>query len=116
MVKGRVVLTDSIREQTGITDRAAFRWSWAFFPDLGARKISSLPRGSTEESRGDAPCKKWGHKWWCCSKTRRAGYVTDSNVDIDVAGGPVRHVPVMLNEVLSCLQLTASHPKTLENC
>ena len=32
----------------------------------------------------------------------------DSNIKSDVAGGPVRHVPVMLNEVLSCLQLTAT--------
>ena len=32
----------------------------------------------------------------------------DSNIESDVAGGPVRHVPVMLNEVLSCLQLTAT--------
>ncbi len=40
--------------------------------------------------------------------------MTNSNVDIDIAGGPVRHVPVMLNEVLSCLQLTASHQKPLK--
>ncbi len=28
----------------------------------------------------------------------------NNNIETDVVGGPVRHVPVMLNEVLSCLQ------------
>lgn len=40
--------------------------------------------------------------------------MTDSDISLDVAGGPVRHVPVMLNEVLSCLQLTAPHANPLK--
>ena len=36
-----------------------------------------------------------------------------SNIKSDVVGGPVRHVPVMLNEVLSCLQLAAEDSKSL---
>lgn len=37
----------------------------------------------------------------------------NSNIEPDVAGGPIRHVPVMLNEVLSCLQLSTSPQKNL---
>jgi len=43
--------------------------------------------------------------------------VTDGNITSDVAGGSVRHVPVMLNEVLSCLQLTdrsAESPRIID--
>lgn len=40
--------------------------------------------------------------------------MTDDNIKYDVVGGPVRHVPVMLNEVLSCLQLTATHSNPLK--
>ncbi len=40
--------------------------------------------------------------------------MTDSNIDTDVVGGPVRHVPVMLNEALSCLQLTPQNSKSLK--
>lgn len=32
--------------------------------------------------------------------------MTGNNIIDDVVGGPVRHIPVMLNEVLSCLQLS----------
>ncbi len=30
--------------------------------------------------------------------------MTGGNFDFDIAGGPLRHIPVMLNEVLDCLQ------------
>lgn len=40
--------------------------------------------------------------------------VTRGNIETDVAGGPERHIPVMLNEVLSCLQLTPAHEAELK--
>lgn len=39
--------------------------------------------------------------------------MTKGNIDIDVAGGPMRHIPVMLNEVLECLR-PAAHSQIVD--
>lgn len=38
----------------------------------------------------------------------------NSDIEKDVAGGPIRHIPVMLHEVLSCLQLKSNSQETLK--
>ncbi len=101
---GRVVLTDTIKAHAGITDRVDLRRPGLQVSDLGAGAFRSIPGRGQEpaarpaETAGTRPSRDG------CASEDWGMNTAGSGVDpTDAAGGPARHVPVMLEEVVHFL-------------
>ena len=119
--EGRIVLPQSIMDYTGITNQVAFVGRGHFFQLVGTWSLQGVSGNRPRKSEINAP-EAWRFQFprkpgriissqGSFGPRQGAGYMTDRSDGgrnaPDADGGLVRHIPVMLNEVVQCLGLAS---------
>ena len=91
---GRITVSDFIREHTGITTEVAFVGRGNFFQIWEPGRLARLWRGGA----GPAFTTSAGDEAWGAT-----GMMAGHGGDSPAVGGPARHIPVLLAEVLAAL-------------
>ncbi len=95
---GRITVSDFIREHTGITTDVAFVGRGRFF------QIWEPERLEAHSAAGARPAPATSSAGRARAADRAAGMMAGPGADIPAGGGPARHIPVLLDEVMAALR------------
>ena len=100
---GRTILSERLREHAGITSHITFVGLGEKFQMWEPSALRNSPRGGAPEGARSSQTTRRG-----ASRKRRArgstGMMAGRGRNTSAAGGPARHIPVMLSEVLAALE------------
>ena len=93
---GRITMTDFIREHTGITDEVAFVGRGLFFQMWEPAQLARY--------QADVRARLLKLRQASARSPESTGMMAGNSEDNLAVGGPARHIPVLLAEVLAALQ------------